>query len=84
MKKIEAIIHHFKLEDIKNGLNDIGVAGMTVTEVKGGVSFVRYAFEVDRAHAEVGEIERRFPLHSMAGWQHVSIKHGACLTAYSC
>ncbi|MGI9519499.1 MAG: P-II family nitrogen regulator [Pirellulaceae bacterium] len=35
MKKIEAIIRHFKLEDIKNGLNDIGVAGMTVTEVKG-------------------------------------------------
>lgn len=35
MKKVEAIIRHFKLEDIKNGLNDIGVAGMTVTEVKG-------------------------------------------------
>jgi len=35
MKKIEAIIRHFKLEDIKNALNDIGVAGMTVTEVKG-------------------------------------------------
>ena len=35
MKKIEAIIRHFKLEDIKNALDDIGVAGMTVTEVKG-------------------------------------------------
>lgn len=35
MKKVEAIIRHFKLEDIKNALNDIGVAGMTVTEVKG-------------------------------------------------
>ncbi len=35
MKKIEAIIRHFKLEEIKNALNDAGVAGMTVTEVKG-------------------------------------------------
>lgn len=35
MKKIEAIIRHFKLEEIKNALNEIGVAGMTVTEVKG-------------------------------------------------
>lgn len=35
MKKIEAIIRHFKLEDIKNALNEIGVAGMTITEVKG-------------------------------------------------
>ncbi len=35
MKKVEAIIRHFKLEDIKNALNEIGIAGMTVTEVKG-------------------------------------------------
>lgn len=35
MKKIEAIIRHFKLEEIKNALNDIGALGMTVTEVKG-------------------------------------------------
>ena len=35
MKKIEAIIRHFKLEEIKNALNDIGAEGMTVTEVKG-------------------------------------------------
>jgi nitrogen regulatory protein P-II 1 len=35
MKKIEAIIRHFKLEEIKNALNDVGAAGMTVTEVKG-------------------------------------------------
>jgi nitrogen regulatory protein P-II 1 len=31
MKKIEAIIRHFKLEDVKNALADQGVAGMTVT-----------------------------------------------------
>jgi nitrogen regulatory protein P-II 1 len=35
MKKIEAIIRHFKLEDVKNALNDQGVQGMTITEVRG-------------------------------------------------
>ena len=35
MKKIEAIVRHFKLEDIKNALNEAGVEGMTITEVKG-------------------------------------------------
>lgn len=35
MKKIEAIIRHFKLEDVKNALSEIGVAGMTITEVRG-------------------------------------------------
>lgn len=35
MKKIEAIIKPFKLDDVKDALNEIGVQGMTVTEVKG-------------------------------------------------
>jgi nitrogen regulatory protein P-II 1 len=35
MKKIEAIIRHFKLEDVKNSLSEQGVLGMTVTEVRG-------------------------------------------------
>ncbi len=35
MKKIEAIVRHFKLEDIKNALTEIGVSGMTITEVRG-------------------------------------------------
>ncbi len=35
MKKIEAIIKPFKLEEVKNSLTKIGVQGMTVTEVKG-------------------------------------------------
>jgi len=35
MKKIEAIIKPFKLDDVKKALNDLGVQGMTVTEVKG-------------------------------------------------
>lgn len=35
MKKIEAIIKPFKLEDVKNSLTDIGITGMTVVEVKG-------------------------------------------------
>ena len=35
MKKIEAIIKPIKLEDVKSALGEIGVEGMTVTEVKG-------------------------------------------------
>jgi nitrogen regulatory protein P-II 1 len=35
MKKIEAIIRHFKLEEVKDALNAQGVKGMTVTEVRG-------------------------------------------------
>ena len=35
MKKIEAIIRHFKLEDVKNALIENGVSGMTITEVRG-------------------------------------------------
>ena len=35
MKKIEAIIKPFKLEEVKEALAEIGVVGMTVTEVKG-------------------------------------------------
>lgn len=35
MKKIEAIIKPFKLEDVKDALTDLGIEGMTVTEVKG-------------------------------------------------
>lgn len=35
MKKIEALIRHFKLEDVKDALTQNGVQGMTVTEVRG-------------------------------------------------
>jgi nitrogen regulatory protein PII len=35
MKKIEAIIKHFKLDEVRDSLNKIGIQGMTVTEVKG-------------------------------------------------
>lgn len=35
MKKVEAIIKPFKLDDVKDSLNKIGVQGITVTEVKG-------------------------------------------------
>ena len=35
MKKIEAIIKHFKMEDVKTALEEIGIEGMTVSEVKG-------------------------------------------------
>lgn len=35
MKKIEAVIKPFKLDDVKEALNEIGIMGMTITEVKG-------------------------------------------------
>lgn len=35
MKKVEAVIKPFKLEDVKDALAEIGITGMTVSEVKG-------------------------------------------------
>ncbi len=35
MKKIEAIVRHFKLEDVKNALTEQGIHGMTASEVRG-------------------------------------------------
>ena len=35
MKKIEAVIKPFKLDDVKDALHELGVVGMTVTEVQG-------------------------------------------------
>lgn len=35
MKRIEAIVRHFKLEEVKDGLTAVGVQGMTVSEVRG-------------------------------------------------
>ena len=35
MKKIEAIIKPFKMDDVKEALNEIGIKGMTISEVKG-------------------------------------------------
>jgi nitrogen regulatory protein PII len=45
MKKIKAIIKPFKLEDVKEALNGIGVNGMTISEVKG--------FGRQRGHKEI-------------------------------
>jgi nitrogen regulatory protein P-II 1 len=45
MKKIEAIIKPFKLDEVKDALQEIGVTGMTVSEVKG--------FGRQRGHTEV-------------------------------
>ncbi len=45
MKKIEAIIKPFKLDDVKDALNKIGVTGMTIKEVKG--------FGRQRGHKEI-------------------------------
>jgi nitrogen regulatory protein P-II 1 len=35
MKKIEAIIKPFKLDEVKDALNDLGIVGMTISEVRG-------------------------------------------------
>jgi nitrogen regulatory protein P-II 1 len=35
MKKVEAVVRHFKLEDVKNALTEKGIHGMTVSEVRG-------------------------------------------------
>ena len=45
MKKIEAIIKPFKLDDVKEALNGIGIKGLTLTEVKG--------YGRQKGHAEV-------------------------------
>ena len=45
MKKIEAIIKPFKLDEVKNALHEVGVTGMTVSEVKG--------FGRQKGHTEV-------------------------------
>ena len=45
MKKIEAIIKPFKLDDVKNALGEIGIEGMTVSEVRG--------FGRQRGHTEM-------------------------------
>ena len=45
MRKIEAVIKPFKLDDVKMALNEIGVKGMTISEVKG--------FGRQRGHKEV-------------------------------
>ena len=45
MKKVEAIIKPFKLDDVKDGLSNLGIKGLTVTEVKG--------FGRQRGHREI-------------------------------
>jgi nitrogen regulatory protein PII len=45
MNKIEAIIKPFKLDDVKDALNKIGITGMTISEVKG--------FGRQRGHREI-------------------------------
>jgi nitrogen regulatory protein P-II 1 len=45
MKKVEAIIKPFKLDDVKEGLTKLGVQGMTISEVKG--------FGRQRGHTEI-------------------------------
>jgi len=45
MKKIEAVIKPFKLDEVKDALNDVGIQGLTMTEVKG--------FGAQKGHTEL-------------------------------
>ena len=45
MKKVEAIVRHHKLEDVKDALSSAGITGMTITEVRG--------FGRQKGHTEV-------------------------------
>lgn len=45
MKKIEAVVKPFKVEDVKDALSEIGVEGMTISEVKG--------FGRQKGHSEI-------------------------------
>ena len=40
MKKVEAIVKPFKLDEVKDALAEVGIQGMTVTEVKGFGKFI--------------------------------------------
>ncbi len=56
MKKLEAIIKPFKLEEVKEALAELGIEGMTVTEVKG--------FGRQKGHTEAWWWPRRKPAKS--------------------
>ena len=60
MKKIDAIIKPFKLEDVKEALAAVGVEGMTVTEVKGfgrQKSYLDQYAESEYTHAFIPKVE---------------------------
>lgn len=61
MKKIDAIIKPFKLDDVREALAEVGITGMTVTEVKG--------FGRQKAHRIVswGGVYGRLPAQGEAG-----------------
>ena len=59
MKKIEAIIRPFKVEDVHEALSEIGVKGMTLTEVKG--------YGRQKGHTETG---LGFLGSEIEGWSH--------------
>jgi nitrogen regulatory protein P-II 1 len=48
MKKIEAIIQPFKLDDVKEALTGLGIEGMTISEVRGQCAVLRRAQRQDR------------------------------------
>ena len=55
MKFVTAIIKPFKLDDVRDALSDIGVQGMTVTEVKGfGETGGKPAYQISAASPTIG------------------------------
>lgn len=73
MKKIEAIIKPFKLDEVKDALNDIGVTSMTICEVKG--------FGRQRRHKEIyrgAEYRVIFPRKSLGFSKYHKVIEDAC------
>lgn len=71
MKKIEAIIKPFKLEEVKEALNEVGIQGMTITEVK-GFGRQKGQTEVYRGAEYVVEFLPKVKIEIVAGDQLVS------------
>ena len=70
MKKVEAIIKNFKLDDVKNGLSSIGVKGLTVSEVKGFGRQKGHREVYRGAEYQVGQVaflDARLPDHLVPG-----------------
>ena len=66
MKKVEAIIKPFKLDEVKEALNEIGIQGITVSEVK-GFGRQKGHTEIYRGSEQVGKPQR---FRQQPSWDH--------------
>jgi len=60
MKKIEAVIKPFKLDDVKEALNEIGIQGMTISEVRG--------YGRQKGHKEIYRESRNINFRQNVDW----------------